>query len=171
MHADGFIEKAWEDAKKSNENSDCDGRVVSNNDGGDSVKLEFDDMAGTFFLHFLAAIFALFVTVISTQTPKQRTARPLTPTEDDDTNDVSSIPTARDKEKGHTTDDTKLLLDIQEEIRALRNQHSEHSKQTARLVSILEVTIEDEITTRDALADNSSSSSNQISSLQEHEIS
>mmetsp|Transcript_23720 Transcript_23720/g.26679 ORF Transcript_23720/g.26679 Transcript_23720/m.26679 type:complete len:129 (-) Transcript_23720:245-631(-) len=128
------------------------------------MQLEFDNMAGTFFLH-LAAILAVFVTATSMQASKWRTAEPLTPTEDDNTNNVPPIPIARGKEEGHTIDDTKLLLDIQEEIRALRNQHSEHSKQTANLVSILEVTIEDETVTRDALADDSSSSSTQFSSL------
>eukprot|EP00521_Asterionellopsis_glacialis_P009223 CAMPEP_0195288304 /NCGR_PEP_ID=MMETSP0707-20130614/5023_1 /TAXON_ID=33640 /ORGANISM="Asterionellopsis glacialis, Strain CCMP134" /LENGTH=292 /DNA_ID=CAMNT_0040348155 /DNA_START=287 /DNA_END=1165 /DNA_ORIENTATION=+ len=157
MQADGFIEQAWKEFFQKKQDLDCSSvAAVPEND---SSQLSLNEMAGTFFFHFLATMLAFTISgasVLYRKFTSQKPRRYSTAIEQLDVVDVDvDVPTEtlynRSFSPGSTSErknSDKTLhppSDLQEQLQELRDCQMDQSRaqdeqkaQMSKMMSLLE---------------------------------
>jgi len=122
MRADGFTETAWEEHFQKNRDLDCNSAATVS--GNESSQLSLNEMAGTFFFHFLATFLAFVISGITILRKKLVTKKPRRfsgAVEELNTIDIHDMSPPGPNSERVKSDDMQDLADVQEQLQELQD--------------------------------------------------
>ena len=152
MQSDGFVDNAWKDFYRREQDLDCTAIATLSEGKDSSSQLSLEHIAGTFFIHFLATLFALVIAIISkcrnAKNP-DKTRRYSGAVEELNMVNTETVqypePSSQRSNPGETL---HTIVDIQDQLQDLKDSHrdiklaqQEQKEQIWKLMSFLQENI------------------------------
>jgi len=152
MHADGFIESAWQEYFRKNQDIDCKAVAADSTEDAESLVLTWNQMAGSFYLHYAAAAVALIIT--AAQRFSERRTGNKEATDGDDHDGIERAPMIKHTLE-HTEEigDSPYVKELKKEVRRLRKSQDKQNQNLSTIMNLMKDILDDETTLQDIIKD------------------